>query len=54
MMLDGIKVPQAIQPYFDSKKNKLNWIMDILNFKCRNPSLGLTTKARACKGASQE
>jgi hypothetical protein len=22
--------------------------------KCHNPSLGLTTKARACKGASQE
>jgi hypothetical protein len=24
------------------------------NYHCRNPSLGLTTKARACKGASQE
>ncbi len=24
------------------------------NLKCRNPSLGLTIKARVCKGASQE
>jgi hypothetical protein len=24
MMLDGIRVPQAIQPYLDSKKNIIN------------------------------
>jgi hypothetical protein len=24
------------------------------NCQCRNPSLGFTTKARACKGAGQE
>jgi len=26
----------------------------IINGQCRNPNLGLVTKARACKGASQE
>ncbi len=26
----------------------------IVSFMCRNPNLGLATKARACKGASQE
>ncbi len=29
MMLDGIRVPQAIQPYLDSKKNIINWKTDI-------------------------
>ncbi len=24
------------------------------NYECRNPSLGLTTKARVCKGVDQE
>ncbi len=30
-----------------------NFIEDVL-LDCRNPSLGLATKARACKGAGQE
>ncbi len=29
-----------------------NWFINIGD--CRNPNLGFTTKARACKGVSQE
>jgi hypothetical protein len=31
------------------KRSKLDWFAN-----CCNPSLGLTTKARVCKGAGQE
>jgi hypothetical protein len=30
------------------------WEMLMTDLHCRNPSLGLTTKAKACKGANQE
>jgi hypothetical protein len=32
----------------------LKWHPDLGYIMCRNPNLGLTTKARACEGASQE
>jgi hypothetical protein len=34
--------------------NLLNKLIAYVKDKCRNPSLGLTTKARVCKVASQE
>jgi hypothetical protein len=33
---------------------KIIRVLILRNFGCRNPSLGLTTKARAYKGANQE
>jgi hypothetical protein len=30
------------------------WTKEITKWKCRNPSFGLVTKARACEGAGQE
>ncbi len=32
----------------------LKFFHHVFNMKCRNPNIGLMTKARACKGAGQE
>jgi hypothetical protein len=46
-MPSTLKMPQV-------KERTTTRSLVILYFWCRNPSLGLMTKARACEGAGQE
>ncbi len=47
------KVIMSIYGEFHQRNGSLSKTMDYGDQRCRNPSLGLTTKAKVCKGANQ-